>query len=69
MASLSRNAVRGRANPGGREHDERRKYAAYERDLLEADKESEVIKAELSTLECQVATLQGALTVSLSVIK
>ena len=44
------------------EHGDRKKYAAFERDLLEADKENERIRAALSTLESQLATLQGALT-------
>ena len=48
---------------GNRTRDERRKREAYERDLLEADKENEQIRAELSTLESQVVVLQGALTV------
>ena len=41
---------------------ERKKQAAHERDLFEAEKQNEDIKAELSTLESQVTTLQGALT-------
>lgn len=47
---------------GNRARDERRKREAYERDLLEADKENEQIRAELSILESQVVVLQGALT-------
>ena len=40
----------------------------YERDLLEADKENEGIRAELSTLESHIVVLQGALTVFTCVI-
>ncbi len=46
----------------GRSRDNLRRQATLERDLLEADKENEKLRAELCVLESQMAVLQGALT-------
>ena len=62
LSSLLRGAVEHSGDDGGHALDERRRHVAYERDLLEADKENEQMRAELSTLESQVVVLQGALT-------
>jgi len=55
------------AKGASRQPSDRHVHVNYERSMLEADKENEHLRAELSTLESQILVLQGALAVVLSV--